>query len=127
MSKFSPLGPCQRHFRVELLRPPMILSGFSNEAGFAMWTPTTRQKHSRPVTRYQTDLTDAEWRVIAPHLPKPCATAGRASGRCARSSTESSTSCGRAARGGFYRATCRHGGRFTARWPSGATTGALNG
>jgi transposase len=41
-----------------------------------MWTPTTRQKHSRTVTRYQTDLTDTEWRVIAPHLPKPCA-AGR--------------------------------------------------
>jgi transposase len=39
-----------------------------------MWTPATRQQHSRPVTRYQTDLTDAEWRVIAPHLPKPCAT-----------------------------------------------------
>ena len=39
-----------------------------------MWTPTTRQQHSRPVTRHQTDLTDAEWRVIAPHLPKPCAT-----------------------------------------------------
>jgi transposase len=38
-----------------------------------MWTPTTRQQHSRTVTRYQTDLTDAEWRVIAPHLPKPCA------------------------------------------------------
>src|SRR5271169_879560 len=38
-----------------------------------MWTPTTRQQHSRPVTRYQTDLTDAEWRVIAPHLPEPCA------------------------------------------------------
>ena len=38
--------------------------------------PTTRQKHSRTVTRYQTDLTDTEWRVIAPHLPKPCA-AGR--------------------------------------------------
>jgi putative transposase len=38
-----------------------------------MWTPTTRQQHSRSVTRYQTDLTDAEWRVIAPHLPKPCA------------------------------------------------------
>ena len=36
-----------------------------------MWTPTTRQQHSRIVTRYQTDLTDAEWRVIAPHLPKP--------------------------------------------------------
>ena len=39
-----------------------------------MWTPTTRRQHSRIVTRYQTDLTDAEWRVIAPHLPKPCAT-----------------------------------------------------
>ena len=38
-----------------------------------MWTPTTRQQHSHPVTRYQTDLTDAEWRVIAPHLPEPCA------------------------------------------------------
>src|SRR6476469_8670055 len=38
-----------------------------------MWTPTTRQQHSRIVTRYQTDLTDEEWRVIAPHLPKPCA------------------------------------------------------
>jgi transposase len=39
-----------------------------------MWTPTTRQQHTRPVSRYQTDLTDAEWHVIAPHLPKPCAT-----------------------------------------------------
>jgi transposase len=39
-----------------------------------MWTPTTRQHHNRPVTRYQTDLTDAAWRVIAPHLPQPCAT-----------------------------------------------------
>src|SRR5260370_2288361 len=39
-----------------------------------MWTPATRRQHSRIVTRYQTDLTDAEWRVIAPHLPKPSAT-----------------------------------------------------
>jgi hypothetical protein len=39
-----------------------------------MWTPTTRQQHSRPATRYQTDLTDAEWHVIAPHLLTPCAT-----------------------------------------------------
>jgi transposase len=39
-----------------------------------MWTPTTRQQHSRPVKRYQTDLTDSEWHVIAPHLPRPCAT-----------------------------------------------------
>jgi hypothetical protein len=39
-----------------------------------MWTPTTRRQHSRIVTRYQTDLTDAESRVIAPQLPKPSAT-----------------------------------------------------
>src|SRR5271166_4551695 len=38
-----------------------------------MWTPTTRQQHTRLVSRYQTDLTDAEWRVVAPHLPKACA------------------------------------------------------
>jgi hypothetical protein len=50
-----------------------------NQLGFAMWTPTTRQKYSRTVTRYQTDLTDTEWRVIAPHLPKSCAVGRQAS------------------------------------------------
>lgn len=39
-----------------------------------MWTPTTRKQHSRPAARYQTDLTDAEWRLIAPHLPSVCKT-----------------------------------------------------
>ena len=34
-----------------------------------MWTPTTREQHSRKARRYQTDLTDAEWVVIEPHLP----------------------------------------------------------
>jgi transposase len=34
-----------------------------------MWTPTTRKKHSRMMPRYQSDLTDEEWRVIEPHLP----------------------------------------------------------
>src|SRR6202166_754710 len=48
--------------------------GFLNQLGFAMWTPATRRQHSRIVTRYQTDLTDAEWRVIALLLPKPSAT-----------------------------------------------------
>ena len=77
MSKFSPhLGSCQRQFskKVESLAPTVIPRGFLNQLGFAMWTPTTRQKHSRIVTRYQTDLTDTEWRVIAPLLPTPCAT-----------------------------------------------------
>ena len=39
-----------------------------------MWTPTTRAQHSRRNFRYQTDLTDAEWAVIAPHLPRERAT-----------------------------------------------------
>ena len=41
-----------------------------------MWTPTTRRQHSRCGLRYETDLTDAEWAVIEPHLP-PAATCGR--------------------------------------------------
>ena len=34
-----------------------------------MWTPTTRKQHSRANERYESDLTDEEWRVIEPHLP----------------------------------------------------------
>src|SRR5215212_8809747 len=37
-----------------------------------MWTPTTRRQHSRDGLRYETDLTDAEWAVIEPLLPKAC-------------------------------------------------------
>jgi Putative transposase of IS4/5 family (DUF4096) len=92
-----------------------------------MWTPATRQQHSRPVTRYQTDLTDAEWRVIAPHLQKPCAT-GRPREWPMREIVN----------GIFYvmRAGCpwrllpndlHHRRRFTADSPLGATTGALSG
>jgi transposase len=41
-----------------------------------MWTPPTRKYYSRPTTRYQTDLTDAEWRIVEPFLP-PAKTTGR--------------------------------------------------
>ena len=34
-----------------------------------MWTPTTRKQHIRETSRYQTDVTDEEWRVIESHLP----------------------------------------------------------
>ena len=34
-----------------------------------MWTPTTREQHSRTAARYETDLTDAEWAIIEPHMP----------------------------------------------------------
>jgi transposase len=36
-----------------------------------MWTSITRQQHSREGLRYQTDLTDAEWALIEPLMPKP--------------------------------------------------------
>jgi len=41
-----------------------------------MWTPTTREYYSRGAMRYQSDLTDAEWRVIEPLLP-PAKKTGR--------------------------------------------------
>lgn len=34
-----------------------------------MWTPATRRQHSREHLRYETDLTDREWNLIAPMLP----------------------------------------------------------
>jgi len=38
-----------------------------------MWTPTTRRQHSRADLRYQTDLTDAEWALVEPLLPRAAA------------------------------------------------------
>ena len=34
-----------------------------------MWTPATRVQHTRVSKRYQTDVPDAEWRLIADMLP----------------------------------------------------------
>lgn len=39
-----------------------------------MWTPTTRRQHNRRHLRYGSDLTDAEWEIIAGFLPPPCRT-----------------------------------------------------
>ena len=36
-----------------------------------MWTDTTRAKHARKGLRYSSDLTDAEWAVLEPRLPRP--------------------------------------------------------
>ncbi len=38
-----------------------------------MWTPTTRQQYSRDELRYESDLTDKEWRLIEPWMPPRCA------------------------------------------------------
>src|SRR6266850_1477213 len=34
-----------------------------------MWTETTRRKYERDGRRYASDLTDAEWGLIEPHMP----------------------------------------------------------
>ncbi len=39
-----------------------------------MWTPTTRRQHSRDHLRYGSDLSDAEWEIIAPFMPLPART-----------------------------------------------------
>ncbi len=36
-----------------------------------VWTEITRAKYRRDEPRYSSDLTDAEWKNIEPHLPKP--------------------------------------------------------
>lgn len=41
-----------------------------------MWTSTTRKNYSRNGLRYQSDVTDEEWRVIEPYLP-PAKETGR--------------------------------------------------
>jgi putative transposase len=39
-----------------------------------MWTTTTRRQHSRDHLRYGSDLTDAEWTIIALFMPPPAKT-----------------------------------------------------
>jgi hypothetical protein len=39
-----------------------------------MWTPETRAEHDRDELRYPSDLTNAEWQILAPLLPPPAET-----------------------------------------------------
>src|SRR5215203_3566066 len=41
------------------------------------WTASARRQYARPAARYATDLTDAEYVLIAPHLPAPKRTGRR--------------------------------------------------
>jgi transposase len=47
-----------------------------------MWTEITRPKYEREEQRYASDLTDAEWALIAPHMPAVSVWAGRARPSC---------------------------------------------
>ena len=37
-----------------------------------MWTDSARTKYARAAKRYATDLSDAEFALVKPHLPAPC-------------------------------------------------------
>ncbi len=37
-----------------------------------MWTKEQRARHAPRGRRYPSDLTDAEWALIAPFIPPPC-------------------------------------------------------
>ena len=37
-----------------------------------MWTDSARAKYARAARRYATDLSEAEFALVAPHLPPPC-------------------------------------------------------
>lgn len=39
-----------------------------------IWTPPARRKHSREDLRYGSELTDAEWALVAPFLSPPAKT-----------------------------------------------------
>jgi transposase len=41
-----------------------------------MWTGETRERHARAGLRYPSDLTDAEWALVEPHIP-PARRGGR--------------------------------------------------
>lgn len=42
-----------------------------------MWTPATRAQHTRVSKRYQSDLSDAEWPLVAVFVPKARTTGRR--------------------------------------------------
>ncbi len=39
-----------------------------------MWSPATRRQHSRDHLRYGSDLTDEEWSILEPFMPRPART-----------------------------------------------------
>jgi Putative transposase of IS4/5 family (DUF4096) len=85
-----------------------------------MWTPTSRKQHTRKTNRYQTDVTDEEWRVIEPELPATNLT-GRPRAWPMREIVNGIFYAMRAARGACCRAICRRGARSIAGLRSSGT------
>ena len=52
----------------------MVFREFADISEAGLWTPATRAQHTRAAKRYQTDLSDAEWRLIVAFLPEASST-----------------------------------------------------
>jgi hypothetical protein len=70
-----------------------------------MWTEITRPKYEREGPRYASDLTDAEWALIEPHMPAVKRLADRARPSCGPCSMGSSIPRGPGVSGGCCRRT----------------------
>ena len=55
----------------------MVFREFADISEAGQWTPATRAQHTRAAKRYQTDLSDAEWRLIVAFLPEASSTGRR--------------------------------------------------
>jgi hypothetical protein len=71
------------------------------------WDDIARRDHARRGKRYASDLTDREWALIAPFLPRPGARDGPAARTCERLRTRSSTLRRAAVSGGSCQRTFR--------------------
>lgn len=83
-----------------------------------VWTKVTRARYRRIGVGYASDMSDAEWAIVAAHLPVPSRL-----GRPRRTSPRCSTFCGRAARGAGCPATFRRSRRCSITFIGGAIRG----
>ena len=85
------------------------------------WTEITRAQYRRDGLRFSSDMTDAEWKVIARRLPPRRRWVGHAEPICAKWSKQSATCWPPAVSGVLCRATFRRAPRYRAISTHGAT------
>src|SRR6516162_2197859 len=89
-----------------------------------MWTEITRQKYEREGQRYASDLTDAEWALIEPHMPT-ARRLGRPRRRVAQRTRYDLVYRAPAVSGERCRRSSRRSPRYKAIFTTGETTACL--
>src|ERR1700730_3857773 len=90
-----------------------------------MWTEITRPKYEREGQRYASDVTDAEWALIEPHMPAAKPLGRPRDTECEACWTRSCTSRGPAVSGGCCPRTFPRSPRCEAISTIGETTACL--